>query len=370
MSRSTKFSLDWIGQYPRVTATNDIHSVRCNLFRKTFSIKNCGISQVQQHSKTKSHIKNNSEMRNQRTFVSSGKKLSEKQSIILDEEQTVLHAEVCQALRVVEKNQSFCSANGNTKHFKRMFADSLTAAKYSQEETKMKYVIQFGVTPYLFENLKKDVEKKVFSFKFDESTTEQAKKQYDAYLTFYSTEFQRIITAYCGSLFVGHCTAQDLVEHFFEFVEKLSLKPAFLQSLGMDGPNFDKLFEKKLRAELKEKFGIELLDLGTCSLHSANNAFNKGLKVLKTTVDLDEFAINLHFFFKYSSARREDYKNLEELTDLTSEFVIKHCQTRWISLDKVLVRISEQFCNLHNYYLEHLPTQSEFNSKKGVSRTE
>ena len=51
-----------------------------------------------------------------------------------------------------------------------------------------------------------------------------------------------------------------------------------------------------------------ILDIGTCSLHSVKNAF------------------------------------LE--TELTSQFVLRHWQTRWLSLDKVLVGIVEQFGNI------------------------
>jgi len=60
-----------------------------------------------------------------------------------------------------------------------------------------------------------DVANKTFSFKFDESTTLLVKKQYGAYVTFFSYRHQTILTAYCGSLFVGHCT------DFFEFSEKI-----------------------------------------------------------------------------------------------------------------------------------------------------
>ena len=75
-------------------------------------------------------------------------------------------------------------------------------------------------------------------------------------------------------------------------------------------------------------------------------------------------------FFKYSAARREDYKDLESLTNETTHFVLKHCQTRWLSLDKVLVRIIEQVANLKVYFLEFLPKQPRFKEKNGIQQTE
>ena len=46
--------------------------------------------------------------------------------------------------------------------------------------------------------------------------------------------------------------------------------------------------------------------------------------------DLNQFFTDIHFFFKLSSAWREDYKSLHSLTGTSDKFVIKH-------VDKVAV---------------------------------
>lgn len=60
-----------------------------------------------------------------------------------------------------------------------MFSDSATASTYRQEQTKTKYIIQFGLAHYISNEVIALV--KSFFFKFDESTTQ--KKQYDRYIT-------------------------------------------------------------------------------------------------------------------------------------------------------------------------------------------
>ena len=40
-----------------------------------------------------------------------------------------------------------------------MFPDSQITAKYSQEETKSKYAVQFGLTPFVKDELITDVQK-------------------------------------------------------------------------------------------------------------------------------------------------------------------------------------------------------------------
>ena len=46
-------------------------------------------------------------------------------------------------------------------------------------------------------------------------------------------------------------------------------------------------------------------------------------------------------------------KKLRKKKDVTTHYVIKYCQTRWLSLDKVLVRNVEQYENLKEYFLKH-----------------
>ena len=116
--------------------------------------------------------------------------------------------------------------------------------------------------------------------------------------------------------------------------------------------------------------------LGSCSLHLIHSAFQKGIKQLfqgqvpsatsnsegsgelpkkKGTFDLDDFFIDIHSFFKLSSARREDYTSLESVTGVVAEYAKKHGKTRWVS-----VWYLEQWPNLKEYFLKFLLKQKNF----------
>ena len=62
-----------------------------------------------------------------------------------------------------------------------------------------------------------------------------------------------------------------------------------------------------------------------------------------------------------SSARREDYANLVDATNLVAEFAIEHIELRWLSMKYVAVRILEQSVNLKEYFLTFLPKLKNFN---------
>ena len=135
-------------------------------------------------------------------------------------------------------------------------------------------------------------------------------------------------------------------------------------SLGMDGPNVNLLFQSKL---LKE---VSIITVGTCPLHRASTGFGKAIMSIKdSVVDLNEMAIDFHFFFKYSAVRREEYKKCDEITGVVSKHMGRHCETRWLSLEKVLVKIYEQWDNLGEYFLNKVPTVAGFKGKNGVGST-
>ena len=84
---------------------NCIHSARCALSSNSFSIRNGGISDVSQLSKTAIHVKNEKQMRSQRTFKTSTGSLTGCSKPTTKDQ--ILNAEILQALNMVDKNHSF-----------------------------------------------------------------------------------------------------------------------------------------------------------------------------------------------------------------------------------------------------------------------
>ena len=87
------------------------------------------------------------------------------------------------------------------------------------------------------------------------------------------------------------------------------------------------------------------------------------LLIAHETLDIEQVLIQVYFFFKYSSARREDYKEMKNLTDITAEYLLKYCSIRQLYIGKVVVQMME-------YFLTFLPAQKGFMNKNGVGNTE
>ena len=93
---------------------------------------------------------------------------------------------------------------------------------------------------------------------------------------------------------MGHCSADQMVDHFLDFKKRVNWDNSLMLHLGMDGPNLNKSFQKKLSKKLEEN-NNQFLNIGSCNLHKVHSAFRKGLSELN--IDLDQFACDIYFFF-------------------------------------------------------------------------
>ena len=116
-------------------------------------------------------------------------------------------------------------------------------------------------------------------------------------------------------------------------IKRFGLNTFSLLSLAMDRPSVNKSFADKLKTTLEANNTTSFIDIGSCPLHPANNTFSEGLELLKDCINLDQIVLDLHFLNNFSTARWEDYKGASSITEITSHVVLKHCQTRWLSLD-------------------------------------
>ena len=141
---------------------------------------------------------------------------------------------------------------------------------------------------------------------------------------------------------------------------------SYLLQLGMDGPSVNKAFEKKLSEKLHNEKSKSFINVVTCPLHIVRNSFRKAVTTFGFT--FDEFFCNIHFFFKFSSGRREDLKDMKNIINSSVQSALCHVETRWLSMKRVAVRIINQWENLCQYFLKFLPMQKTFKQtvKKAV----
>lgn len=114
-----------------------------------------------------------------------------------------------------------------------------------------------------------------YALLFDESLNRKTQtKQKDVHLESRFWDNDAITTRYFNSEFMGHSTAEDMVEVFHKSTEALSYKD--IVQLSMDGPNVHFKFHDLRQAELQKDVNTVLLNVGSYGLHSLHGAFKKG----------------------------------------------------------------------------------------------
>ena len=179
-----------------------------------------GVTQLRLHKKAKKHkdAVNNSSRLSKFVFNKDGKitLTGDRKSKALSTEDQEAKAKKKLCIDIIDSNCAFRAADADNDKYRKMFPNSATANSYQQKADKVKYTIQFGIALYLKDIILNELKELPFSFRFDETTTSQIKKQYDGYVTYHSQYFGRIVTVYLGILFVGKCTADALLCHLNE----------------------------------------------------------------------------------------------------------------------------------------------------------
>ena len=133
-----------------------------------------------------------------------------------------------------------------------MFPDSDIAKKFTSGEKKASYLICFGIAPHLKSLLKEKIKSSdSYVLLFDETLNpELQKKQMDFHVRIWNHDM--VETCYYNSEFLGHASAEDMLEKFHACKENLSF--GNLIQLSMDGPSVNWKCYKIVEEELKNEY--------------------------------------------------------------------------------------------------------------------
>jgi len=131
--------------------------------------------------------------------------------------------EILWVLKTVASHLSFRSSEGISSLFHQMFPDSDIASKFACGKDKCSYICRFGIAPHFTELLQQDINACAeFVLLFDESMNSSThNKQLDIHIRFWQTD-NTVKTRFLTSEFMGHATAEQLLEKFMAAVGKLN----------------------------------------------------------------------------------------------------------------------------------------------------
>ena len=188
-----------------------------------------------------------------------------------------MKAEIMWVLGVIMSNYSYRSCATKAKLFLKMFFDNEIAQNMKFRKTKCSYVLVHGIFPHFKDILMKSLQEAPFILiSFDESLNSVLKKgQMDLLIKYWDNHKNRVVTRYFNSEFLGKAAAEDVYEKFNLCCSSLD-KSKFIQ-VSSDGPDVNLKFLHIL-SEKRSDMGLkELIDIGTCGLHTVHRSLQHGV---------------------------------------------------------------------------------------------
>ncbi|KAL6459284.1 hypothetical protein MHYP_G00327560 [Metynnis hypsauchen] len=349
--------------------SSDSCEARCELCRKTFKLGTMGCKALDSHMKSEKHKRYDGARKSNmhiESFAAIGgltvsakndlstvnKSVPAKPSGPATGPQTpfstfstaaTLKAEVLWVLHTISRHHSYTSNDDIHTVFRGMFPDSELAKTFTCGRDKTAYLVRFGLAPYIKKQLISRVNEDSFVIMFDESLNRTTKnKQLDLHVRYWTTDETgtHVQSRFFGSQFMGHSTADDLLERFKEGTKELKLKN--MVSLSMDGPNVNWKLVELIQKEYGEQFaGAQLEIVGSCGLHTLHNSFKSGFLMWQ----IEKVLRALHSLFNCAPARREDFSSATK----SSVFPLPFCGHRWLENLPAIERAVEVWPSIVKY---------------------
>ena len=115
---------------------------------------------------------------------------------------------------------------------------------------------------------------------FDETTTNQNRKQLHVLIRYWSNGRKQIVSKYHISVFFGRASGIDNSLNILQAIKETGLPLDKLFNISSDGPNINKTVWREINDTLKKGFS-GLIPQTTCCVNIVYNAFRKGLNMYR-----------------------------------------------------------------------------------------
>lgn len=258
---------------------------------------------------------------------------------------SVIRSEVLFANFIAKHNLPFLLADHYTHLAHVMFPDSKIADAFSSARTKTTCVVKGALFPYFTDPVYEMCRNGPFSILCDEGT-DCDDKNFAILVRIWDKNQEKPVTRFFD---VPICNIGDAATFFDHLDNALSSKGVLWNNVvGFESDTTNVMVGKhnSVLSRVKSK-QPKVFSLG-CVCHLANLCLLAG--VSKLPIDIDDFFVDLYYFFDKSAKRKQDLREFQEFTGTSQLKILKHCKTRWLSLERAVKRVLVQWDALYAYF--------------------
>ena len=304
------------------------------------TLKNANKSMLLRHKDTERHKRNYESAKS--TFKIS-QFFSKKSST---EDHQIAKSELLFAGYFAEHHIPFAHADHLLALCKRAFPDSQIASKLSTKQTKISYVMQDGIAFHEKLEVANMCRRNKFSIMIDESTDISVTQVLAVVVRYFDPNKHNVVDTLLDTVAVENGTAQGLFQAVKCLLKEKNIP--FENIVGFGSDNCSSMMGEKSGFKKLLKDDIPSVFVMGCICHSMALCASHAVKVLPSY--LEAFLKDVTSYFSRSSKRRRDFLAIQQAVGIVPHKMMKLAQTRWLSREKVIATIIEQYDALIPYF--------------------
>ena len=158
-----------------------------------------------------------------------------------------------------------------------------------------------------------------------------------------------IRTRHLETVAIADLSSSGIFDSIEEVLRKYGLEFSNMISFASDTCNVMKGARKGVIARLRQK-QAKIIDIH-CICHIINLVVKSAVKTLP--LKIDEFLVDVFYHFHHSTKRVSALHEYADFCDIEFKTILKHCETRWLSLTQALKRTLDMWEPLVSYFNSH-----------------
>ena len=316
----------------------------CKLCNSHFSVSHGGFHDITRHTNGLAH---GQRLKDAQGTTSIASAFSQSHA---DTSAKVISAEIMMSQFIAMHNLSFQTADHFSDLVSAMFPDSKIAAGFSCKHTKTKAIICDAIEPHLKKPVIDVARASPFNLLCDESNERgDAVKLLTVLVRVFESNNANVVTRHLDTIGITDLSAEGIFSGLEKTLEKYRLPFSKLISFTSDTCNVMKGARGGVIAKLREK-QPKIIDIH-CICHVVNLCVKAAVKVLPLKVD--DLLVDIYYHFHHSVKRVASLGEYADFCATEYKSVLKHCETRWLSLGRAIQRTLHMWEPLCSYFCSH-----------------
>ena len=354
-----KFKYNWSLPSHICSSSKGSRFAYCKLCAKHFTVSHGGYNDVQRHVNGAVHQR---KIRSCQGMANIGDVFRKEPSLL--HSSRVISAEIMMVKFLVLHNLSFKAADHLSELFPMMFPDSAIAADFSCKRTKTKAIVSDALDPYMKKPVVEILKVSPFSLLCDESNDRgDSVKLLTILVRLYDPGNQIIVTRHLETVGITDLTADGIFSAIAQTLQKYNVPFSNLLSFVSDTCNVMKGVKGGVIAKIRSE-QPKVVDIN-CICHLVSLVVKAATKTLP--LKIDELLIDIYYHFHHSVKRVTSFKEFADFCTTEYRSILKHVETRWLSLTKVIQRTLHMWEPLCSYFTSH-PDVEKPGKVKNISK--